>query len=162
MIAGSYYLRLDEQEHHFCHQPSILYSERARVRFLHEECIFFCSECVLGWFSLKQNLAGGPPTLAHLVACRREFTTTQTELPAREPATCSISSCSLHILPAVFQASPNKAVILSEAPCRSIANRSFLARSRRTPAMLVGRCSWELSGRRELWSRIVVRRDWNS
>jgi hypothetical protein len=39
----------------------------------------------------------------------------------------------------------DKAVILSEAPHRSIANRGFMARSRRTPAVLVGRCFWELS-----------------
>ncbi len=36
----------------------------------------------------------------------------------------------------------------SEAPHRSMHNRGFMARSRRTPAMLVGRCSSELSGHR--------------
>ena len=41
---------------------------------------------------------------------------------------------------------PDKAVILSGALRRSIANRALYARSRRTPAMLVGRCSSELSG----------------
>ena len=43
---------------------------------------------------------------------------------------------------------PDKAVILSGALRRSIANRALYARSRRTPAMLVGRCSCELSGRK--------------
>jgi hypothetical protein len=43
---------------------------------------------------------------------------------------------------------PDRAVILSEALRRSIANRGLYARSRRTSAMLVGRCSWELSGRK--------------
>jgi hypothetical protein len=47
---------------------------------------------------------------------------------------------------AVLQ-TPDKAVILSEALRRSIADRALFARSRRTPAMLVGRCSRELSGR---------------
>jgi hypothetical protein len=68
-------------------------------------------------------------------------------LSSREPVTFSIFSCFLHTQPAVFQA-PDKAVILSEALRRSIANRGLMARSRRTPAMLVGRCSRELSGRK--------------
>jgi hypothetical protein len=65
------------------------------------------------------------------------------------PRACDfpIFSCFLHTQPAVFQA-PDKAVILSEALRRSIANRGLMARSRRTPAMLVGRCSRELSGRK--------------
>src|SRR5580693_10311888 len=52
-----------------------------------------------------------------------------------------------HTQPAAFQA-PDKAVILSEALRRSIVNRGFMARSRRTPAMLVGRCFWKLSDRK--------------
>ena len=69
-----------------------------------------------------------------------------TDLSSREPVTLSIFSC-LRIQSAVFQ-TPDKAVILSEALRRSIATEGFMARSRRTPAMLVGRCSWELSGRK--------------
>jgi hypothetical protein len=42
----------------------------------------------------------------------------------------------LLIQPAVFQ-TPNKAVILSEALRKSIANRGFIARSRRTPTALI-------------------------
>src|ERR1700733_8236046 len=42
---------------------------------------------------------------------------------------------------------PAPACCGSEALRRSIANRGLIARSRRTPAMLVGRFSWELSGR---------------
>jgi hypothetical protein len=61
--------------------------------------------------------------------------------------TFSIPSRFLHIQPSVLQA-PAKNVILSEALRRSIANRGLMARSRRTPAMLLGRCSWELSGRK--------------
>ena len=63
-------------------------------------------------------------------------------LSSREPVTFSIFSCF-----SCIQA-PGKAVILSEALRRSIANRGFMARSRRTPAMLVGRCFWELSDRK--------------
>src|SRR6266567_1918696 len=41
----------------------------------------------------------------------------------------------------------HKTVILSEAPRGSLSpNRGFTARSRRTPGMLVGRCSSQLSG----------------
>jgi hypothetical protein len=54
---------------------------------------------------------------------------------------------------------PDKAVILSEALRRSIANRGLYSAepeepvpsaAEGTPAMLVGRCSWELSGRKLL------------
>jgi hypothetical protein len=62
--------------------------------------------------------------------------------------TFSIFSCFLHIQAAIFQA-PRQ----SRHPERSASQiyrkqRGFMARSRRTPAMLVGRCSWELSGRK--------------
>jgi hypothetical protein len=69
-------------------------------------------------------------------------------LPFVVPRACdfSIFSYFRHTQPAAFKP-PDKAVILSEALRGSIANRGFLARSRRTPAMLVGRCSWEFSGR---------------
>jgi hypothetical protein len=42
---------------------------------------------------------------------------------------------------------PDKAVILSEALRRSIANRGPHGAESKDPAMLVGKCSWELSGR---------------
>jgi hypothetical protein len=41
-------------------------------------------------------------------------------------------------------------VILSEAPRRLSLNTGLTARSRRTPAMLIGRCSSQLSGHRKL------------
>jgi hypothetical protein len=44
-----------------------------------------------------------------------------------------------------FCGTPPKTVILSEAPYRSIGCNSRVARSRRTSAMLVGRCCTELS-----------------
>jgi hypothetical protein len=61
--------------------------------------------------------------------------------------TFSIFSCFLHIQPAVLQAR-DKAVILSEALRESIANRELYGAESKAPAMLVGRCSWELSGRK--------------
>jgi hypothetical protein len=45
----------------------------------------------------------------------------------------------------IFVEAPNKPVILSEAPRRFTHNGRLMARSRRTPAMLAGRCSSELS-----------------
>jgi hypothetical protein len=51
---------------HFSHRPSILYSERARVRFLHEECILFAVSVLGGFHSGKISLED-PPSLAHLV-----------------------------------------------------------------------------------------------
>jgi hypothetical protein len=65
----------------------------------------------------------------------------------REPVTFSSCSCFLHIQPAVFRPC-DKAVILSEALRRTTVNKGSMARSRRTPAMLIGRCYWELSGRK--------------
>ena len=70
------------------------------------------------------------PTLL-LVACRREFITTQ-QIVFREPLTFSIFSCLLHIQPTVFHP-PNKAVILSEALRRSIAIKGFYSAKSKDP-----------------------------
>jgi hypothetical protein len=53
-------------------------------------------------------------------------------LSSREPVTFSIFSCFLHIQPSVFQA-PEKAVILSEALRRSIANRGLYGAESKDP-----------------------------
>src|SRR5882757_1758758 len=76
---------------------------------------------------------------AGLVACRREFITTQTELLSREPMTLLTFSCFLHIQPAVFQA-PDKAVILSVALRRSIANGGLYGAESKDP----GDACWQM------------------
>ena len=50
--------------------------------------------------------------------------------------------------PTSFVSPPNKSVILSEALRRFIANKGFMARSRRTSAIFVSRCCSGFSGRR--------------
>ncbi len=85
---------------------------------------------------------------------RRRCGTTLFVCSLREPVTFSIFSCFLHptrccLVPSRKASSclPRRAV-----GAKRVAdlwhNRGFMARSRRTPAMLVGRCSSELSGHR--------------
>jgi hypothetical protein len=68
-------------------------------------------------------------------------------LSSREPVTFSIFSCLLHIQTLVFQ--PRDKTRHPERSASQIyPKQRTLARSRRTPAMLVGRCSREFSGRK--------------
>jgi hypothetical protein len=67
-----------------------------------------------------------------------------------EAVTFSIFSCFLHIQLAVFQAlsSPQQSRHPERSASQIYRKQGFMARSRRTPAMHVGRGSCELSGRK--------------
>jgi hypothetical protein len=60
-------------------------------------------------------------------------------LSSREPVTFSIFLCFLHIQPLYFKP-PDKAVILSEAPRRSIANRERYGAESKDP----GDACWQM------------------
>ena len=66
-------------------------------------------------------------------------TALRSQLSSREPVTFSIFWCFLHIQPAVFQ-TPDKAVILSEALRRSIANRRPYSAESKDP----GDACWQM------------------
>jgi hypothetical protein len=75
----------------------------------------------------------------HSVFMERNTVGSTTKLSSRELVTFSIFSCFLHIQPAVFQA-PDKAVILSEALRKSIANRGLHSAESKDP----GDACWQM------------------